>query len=93
MPISQSTDPATGAKSYTVKGNGGPFTKTGSEGEDGQQVPTELFLGNAGTAMRPLAAALCFGDGNYVLVSLLSLMLMYTFNKLTVYIVHHRPIF
>jgi 3-phosphoshikimate 1-carboxyvinyltransferase len=28
---------------------------------------TELFLGNAGTAMRPLAAALCLGNGDYVL--------------------------
>jgi 3-phosphoshikimate 1-carboxyvinyltransferase len=28
---------------------------------------TELFLGNAGTAMRPLAAALCLGKGEYVL--------------------------
>ncbi|NLS11309.1 3-phosphoshikimate 1-carboxyvinyltransferase [Vibrio sp. SM6] len=28
---------------------------------------TELFLGNAGTAMRPLAAALCLGTGEYVL--------------------------
>ncbi|CAH0525577.1 3-phosphoshikimate 1-carboxyvinyltransferase [Vibrio hippocampi] len=28
---------------------------------------TELFLGNAGTAMRPLAAALCLGEGEYVL--------------------------
>ncbi|MGF1742068.1 3-phosphoshikimate 1-carboxyvinyltransferase [Vibrio profundum] len=27
----------------------------------------ELFLGNAGTAMRPLAAALCLGGGDYVL--------------------------
>ncbi|WP_413284687.1 3-phosphoshikimate 1-carboxyvinyltransferase [Vibrio sp. MA40-2] len=27
----------------------------------------ELFLGNAGTAMRPLAAALCLGEGDYVL--------------------------
>ncbi|MEF1186227.1 3-phosphoshikimate 1-carboxyvinyltransferase, partial [Vibrio sinaloensis] len=27
----------------------------------------ELFLGNAGTAMRPLAAALCLGQGEYVL--------------------------
>ncbi|WP_394144553.1 3-phosphoshikimate 1-carboxyvinyltransferase [Vibrio atypicus] len=27
----------------------------------------ELFLGNAGTAMRPLAAALCLGGGEYVL--------------------------
>ena len=27
----------------------------------------EIFLGNAGTAMRPLAAALCLGSGEYVL--------------------------
>ncbi|WP_117233243.1 3-phosphoshikimate 1-carboxyvinyltransferase [Vibrio maerlii] len=27
----------------------------------------ELFLGNAGTAMRPLAAALCLGGGEYIL--------------------------
>ncbi|MBW7982392.1 3-phosphoshikimate 1-carboxyvinyltransferase [Enterobacillus tribolii] len=27
----------------------------------------ELFLGNAGTAMRPLAAALCLGQGNVIL--------------------------
>ncbi len=27
----------------------------------------ELFLGNAGTAMRPLAAALCLGEGEFVL--------------------------
>ena len=27
----------------------------------------ELFLGNAGTAMRPLAAALCTGKGKFVL--------------------------
>ncbi len=27
----------------------------------------ELFLGNAGTAMRPLAAALCLGNGEYTL--------------------------
>ncbi len=29
--------------------------------------PLELFLGNAGTAMRPLAAALCLGEGDVVL--------------------------
>lgn len=27
----------------------------------------ELFLGNAGTAMRPLAAALCLGEGEFIL--------------------------
>ncbi|MCI4069720.1 3-phosphoshikimate 1-carboxyvinyltransferase [Dickeya dianthicola] len=30
-------------------------------------APLELFLGNAGTAMRPLAAALCLTDGDIVL--------------------------
>lgn len=63
MPISQTTDPATGAKVYAVTGNGGPFQTVGAAG-----APLELFLGNAGTAMRPLAAALCFGNGNFVLV-------------------------
>lgn len=28
---------------------------------------TELFLGNAGTAMRPLCAALCLGQGEFIL--------------------------
>ena len=31
------------------------------------QHALELFLGNAGTAMRPLCAALCLGSGSYVL--------------------------
>ena len=31
------------------------------------QGKLELFLGNAGTAMRPLCAALCLGSGEYVL--------------------------
>lgn len=41
-----------------VEGLGRPF-----------EAPEELeiFLGNAGTAMRPLAAALCLGTGEYVL--------------------------
>lgn len=41
-----------------VEGLGRPF-----------EAPKELeiFLGNAGTAMRPLAAALCLGTGEYVL--------------------------
>jgi len=42
----------------TVIGNGGPF-------ESGETL--ELFLGNAGTAMRPLCAALTLGSGTYVL--------------------------
>lgn len=41
-----------------VKGLGGPF---------GESRKPELFLGNAGTAMRPLCAALCLGRGEYIL--------------------------
>jgi len=42
----------------TVVGNGGPIHCEGS---------TELYLGNAGTAMRPLCAALCLGSGDFML--------------------------
>jgi 3-phosphoshikimate 1-carboxyvinyltransferase len=41
-----------------VVGNGGPINSDSFE---------ELFLGNAGTAMRPLCAALCLGEGSYLL--------------------------
>ena len=41
-----------------VTGNGGPFET---------DRPLELFLGNAGTAMRPLTAALTLGRGKYLL--------------------------
>lgn len=41
-----------------VVGVGGPLQVAGEH---------ELFLGNAGTAMRPLAAALCLGSNNIVL--------------------------
>ncbi len=41
-----------------VEGLGRPFDVAEAQ---------ELFLGNAGTAMRPLAAALCLGAGEYVL--------------------------
>ena len=41
-----------------VTGNGGPFET---------DQPLELFLGNAGTAMRPLTAALTLGRGEYLL--------------------------
>jgi len=41
-----------------VVGNGGPLNTESFE---------ELFLGNAGTAMRPLCAALCLGKGTYLL--------------------------
>ena len=43
-------------KTCTLTGNNGPFTI------DGEQ---DLFLGNAGTAMRPLTAALCLGAGTF----------------------------
>ncbi len=45
-------------KVCTVVGNGGPISNNSFE---------ELFLGNAGTAMRPLCAALCLGEGRYLL--------------------------
>lgn len=48
--------------SVTVTGQAGPINSPLPEGET-----CELFLGNAGTAMRPLAAALCMGKGNFVL--------------------------
>ena len=40
-----------------VVGGGGPF----------REARAELFLGNAGTAMRPLCAALCLGKGEFTL--------------------------
>ena len=43
-----------------VQGLGGAFHHNAAE-------PIELFLGNAGTAMRPLCAALCLGSGAYLL--------------------------
>lgn len=42
----------------TVVGKGGPFQVDGA---------VELYLGNAGTAMRPLCAALCLGHGEFTL--------------------------
>ena len=46
-----------------VHGLGGAFLDRVGDSSS----PLELFLGNAGTAMRPLAAALCLGSGEYVL--------------------------
>ncbi|MFB9142878.1 3-phosphoshikimate 1-carboxyvinyltransferase [Vibrio artabrorum] len=40
---------------------------TGVGGVFSSDKALDLFLGNAGTAMRPLAAALCLGRGEYVL--------------------------
>ncbi len=42
----------------TVQGNDGPLN---------YESALELFLGNAGTAMRPLCAALCAGTGEFTL--------------------------
>nr|WP_067299009.1 3-phosphoshikimate 1-carboxyvinyltransferase [Marinobacterium profundum] len=44
-------------RSCTVEGIGGSFSSQAAE----------LFLGNAGTAMRPLTAALCLGQGEFLL--------------------------
>ena len=51
------------ADSVTVTGQAGPINSPLS----GDDEVCELFLGNAGTAMRPLAAALCMGEGKFVL--------------------------
>jgi len=44
----------------TVSGQAGPINAPSDE-------VCELFLGNAGTAMRPLTAVLCMGKGDFVL--------------------------
>lgn len=43
------------ANTCVVEGNAGPFSAQNAD----------LFLGNAGTAMRPLTAALCLGNGEF----------------------------
>ena len=48
------------ASECIVEGNGGAFS------HDGEQA-IELYLGNAGTAVRPLTAALSLGHGRFVL--------------------------
>ncbi|NMM79742.1 cytidylate kinase [Acidovorax sp. SRB_14] len=48
----------------TVEEDGAPLRITGLGGRT-PTSPTELFLGNAGTAMRPLAAALALLGGEY----------------------------
>eukprot|EP00980_Cylindrotheca_fusiformis_P026556 scaffold16396_cov140-Cylindrotheca_fusiformis.AAC.17 len=50
------------AEAVTVTGQDGPINSPLGEDET-----CELYLGNAGTAMRPLAAALCMGKGKFVL--------------------------
>ena len=48
--------------SCTVQGVAGPLSNASDN-----NISADLFLGNAGTAMRPLTAALCLGKGEYLL--------------------------
>jgi 3-phosphoshikimate 1-carboxyvinyltransferase len=52
---------------YTLSENKTECTVTGNAGAIHSANLQELFLGNAGTAMRPLCAALCLGTGSYLL--------------------------
>ena len=47
-------------RTITVKGQGGKIPKAGTP-----EKPLELFVGNAGTAARFLAAMVCLGNGVY----------------------------
>ncbi len=47
-------------RTITVKGQGGKIPQAGTA-----EQPLELFVGNAGTAARFLAAMVCLGDGVY----------------------------
>jgi len=53
--------------SYTLSADRTVCEVTGNAGPLQATQPLELFLGNAGTAMRPLAAALCLGEQSVVL--------------------------
>lgn len=48
-----------------VHGNGGPIFAGGQNSCGQNSAPVELFLGNAGTAMRSLTAALTLGQGEF----------------------------
>ncbi|WNC70867.1 3-phosphoshikimate 1-carboxyvinyltransferase [Thalassotalea psychrophila] len=52
---------------YTLSDCGTECSVVGNNGFFKTKEPLELFLGNAGTAMRPLCAALAASDGEYVL--------------------------
>jgi 3-phosphoshikimate 1-carboxyvinyltransferase len=52
---------------YTLSEDKTECTITGNAGAIHSVDLQELFLGNAGTAMRPLCAALCLGTGSYFL--------------------------
>ena len=58
VPVERKTNDATCVR---VTGQSGPIDSPSPD------EVVELFLGNAGTAMRPLAAALCMGHGKFVL--------------------------
>ncbi len=52
---------------YTLSDCGTECTVIGNNGFFNTNEPLELFLGNAGTAMRPLCAALAASEGQYTL--------------------------
>jgi len=52
---------------YTLSQNKTECIVIGNAGAIHSEKLQELFLGNAGTAMRPLCAALCLGTGDYLL--------------------------
>ncbi len=52
---------------YTLSKDKTECIVVGNGGAIHCDTPQELFLGNAGTAMRPLCAALCLGQGTYTL--------------------------
>jgi 3-phosphoshikimate 1-carboxyvinyltransferase len=52
---------------YTLSEDKTECTIVGNAGVIHSAEKQELFLGNAGTAMRPLCAALCLGTGSYFL--------------------------
>jgi 3-phosphoshikimate 1-carboxyvinyltransferase len=52
---------------YTLSECGTECTVTGNNGFFNVNEPVELYLGNAGTAMRPLCAALAASEGEFIL--------------------------
>jgi 3-phosphoshikimate 1-carboxyvinyltransferase len=52
---------------YTLSEDKTECRIVGNAGAISCEEPQALFLGNAGTAMRPLCAALCLGKGSYTL--------------------------
>ena len=52
---------------YTLSDDKTECSIVGNAGALHCEKAQELFLGNAGTAMRPLCAALCLGEGSYLL--------------------------